>query len=195
MLRQTYYERLANIAETIYAEAGSQIEPSGSRAVGALAVLPAASATTAAKKDKPPLPKCRRGATPQQQEQRVPQQLVTHTPSREAAVAPGPISAAAAAPLVAGPRWAEQSCVGAGASDRQHSAKQQGRAEAKLRARVEELQVLLLAGPCLNGKCPHRWASMCALQHMESNCLHRASRLSHGGWLTRGVMHVMRLLF
>ena len=142
---QTYYERLAGITDADSAELGLQTEHSGSSKAEALAAQPPASATTAARKAKPPLPKGRRSTPAEQQEQRAPQDIGAQTPSRGTAIALAAVTAGVKSS--AAPRSIEQSCVSAAPADRHQqpavSLKQQGRAEAKLRARVEELQVLL----------------------------------------------------
>ena len=138
---QSYYERLAGIAE-----GATQTEPCESSATGAVLVQPPAPATAAHNRAKPPLPRDRR--SPAQQEQRAPQQTGARTPSRKSAAAPlVPVEPAAAA---LGVRSLEQSRVSAVALDRQQaaaSAKLQSRAEAKLRARLEELQACSLDLP------------------------------------------------
>ena len=133
---QSYYERLAGIAE-----AASQAEPCDSSATRAVLTQPKAPQTTAVKTAKPPLPRIRRCTSPVQQEQVAPLQPSAQSPLREPAAA----AVETAAPA-RGSRSAEQSCVSGFGVDRPQAAavaKQQSRVESKLRARLEELQVLL----------------------------------------------------
>ena len=143
---QTYYERLAGMAEATPAVAGNS---STTRPAPVQPTVPDGPNTAASRKAKPPLPKAKRCVSPPPQEQRVPVESSAQTPLRtSAATAAAVAEADASAP---GSRSAEQSRVSAAATaDRQHpaaSAKQQSRVESKLRARVEELQVGPLALP------------------------------------------------
>ncbi len=149
---QSYYERLAGMAEATTAAAG---DSSTTRAAPAQPTGPDAPNTAASRKAKPPLPKARRCVSPPPQEQRVPvDKTSAQTPLRTSAAAAAAVAEAGAS----GPGWrsAEQSRVSAvAAADRQQpaaSAKQQSRVESKLRARVEELQVVSLG--CVSASMP-----------------------------------------
>ncbi len=159
---QSYYERLAGMAEGPTAAGGNS---STTRPAPVQPTVPDVLHTAASRKAKPPLPKAKRCVLPPPQEQRVPVESSAQTPMRTSAASAAAVAeAGASAP---GSRSAEQSRVSAvAAEDRQlpaASAKQQSRVESKLRTRVEELQVALLTvsprqcRPVACYKCPpHR---------------------------------------